>query len=517
MPIIIALLSEHHIIWFQGATSNFTGYVAPLWPWSQMMPKQPLNDRTLKALKPAHAGCRYEKRDSVVPGLLVRVTETGKRTFMLQTRFPGSTQPTRRAIGEYGAISLDKARQKARDWIELVRRGIDPAIAEEEARQAALRLQVNTFVAVADDYLRLHVIGPDPEMPRQRKAREVERDFQRVFIQLWGDRPITSISRHDVLALIEGIRDQGTAATLAAYGKGKKGDGKAEKAPAPGQARNLLGHLKTFFSWAIERGAYGLESSPCEHLKGARIIGERQSDDRTLNDAELVAFWQATGHLGYPYGPLYRLLLLSGLRLNEVADAVWSEFDLAKGVWMIPAARMKGKNGAARPHSIPLTADILTILGSLPRFNRGEYLFSTSSGESPVWVSDKVKRRLDAAMLERLKEIAAEHSYAPRNVKLPAWINNDLRRTVRSRLSELRVDADVAEAVLAHVKPGIRGVYDRYELLDEKLHALESWADHLATITSSRPKGVSVRAVPLDLAESRRASFAERAAWLARR
>ena len=81
----------------------------------------------------------------------------------------------------------------------------------------------------------------------------------------------------------------------------------------------------------------------------------------------------------------------------------------------------------------------------------------------------------------------------------------------------MRVDADVAEAVLAHVKPGIRGVYDRYELLDEKLHALESWADHLATITSSRPKGVSVRAVPLDLAESRRASFAERAAWLARR
>ena len=94
MPIIIALLNEHHIIWFQGATSNFTGYVAPLWPWSQMMPKQPLNDRTLKALKPAHAGCRYEKRDSVVPGLLVRVTETGKRTFMLQTRSPAAlSQP----------------------------------------------------------------------------------------------------------------------------------------------------------------------------------------------------------------------------------------------------------------------------------------------------------------------------------------------------------------------------------------------------------------------------------------
>ena len=52
-----------------------------------------LTDRTLKALKPAPAGKRYEKRDGLVPGLLVRVTETGKRTFMLQTRYPGFTQP----------------------------------------------------------------------------------------------------------------------------------------------------------------------------------------------------------------------------------------------------------------------------------------------------------------------------------------------------------------------------------------------------------------------------------------
>ena len=86
-----------------------------------------------------------------------------------------------------------------------------------------------------------------------------------------------------MLGLIESIRDNGTAATLAAYGKGKKG--KAEKAPAPGQARNLLGLLKTFFGWAIERGTYGLNSSPCEYLKAARIIGERQADDRTLTDA----------------------------------------------------------------------------------------------------------------------------------------------------------------------------------------------------------------------------------------
>src|SRR4029077_609260 len=206
----------------------------------------------------------------------------------------------------------------ARGWLELIRKGTDPVVAGEEARQAALRLQANTLGALAEDYLVLQLIG-HPDKPRQRKAAEVARDFRGVFIALWGERPITSISRRDVLGLSKRIRDTGTAATPAAHGKGKKG--KAEKAPAPGQARNLLGLLKTFFGWVIERGTYGLNSSPCEHLKAARIIGERQADDRTLADDELLAFWGATGELGYPYGPIYRLLLLSGLRLNEVADA----------------------------------------------------------------------------------------------------------------------------------------------------------------------------------------------------
>jgi hypothetical protein len=111
----------------------------------------------------------------------------------------------------------------------------------------------------------------------------------------------------------------------------------------------LLAHLKAFFNWAIERDTYGLESSPCEHLKATRIIGERRSEDRTLNDTELFAFWRATKRMSYPYGPFYRLLLLSGLRLNEVAGAAWDEYDLAKGIWTIPASRMKGKNGKARP------------------------------------------------------------------------------------------------------------------------------------------------------------------------
>jgi integrase len=410
-----------------------------------------LTDRKLNSLKPKAS--HYDIWDADTPGLGVRVSVAGRKTFVLMTRYPGSSNPTRRALGIYGAMTLAEAREKAREWIKLIQRRIDPADEEEAKRQAAARLQANTFAAVAEDYLRLHVFGPDPDHPRQRKAVEVSRNFRRVFVNEWGERLITDITRRDVRELIEHIRDR-----------------------APVQARNLLAYLKTFYKWAITRDMYGVENSPCEYLKGADIIGGRVSSERILSDDELVAFWRATGDMGYPYGPVYRMLLLTGLRLNEVARARWSEIDLPKGIWVIPPERMKGRNGKARPHSVPLTTDVLAILNSLPRFDC-DYVF-TFDGRRPVDMSDKLKKRLDTQMRKLLGK------------DLPPWVNHDLRRTLRSGLSELRVNTDVAEAILAHAKAGIRGVYDRYEYFDEKRFALEAWATRLRSIVEPQPPNV---------------------------
>ena len=153
---------------------------------------------------------------------------------------------------------------------------------------------------------------------------------------------------------------------------------------------------------------------------------------------------------------------------------MWSEFDLAKGIWTIPASRMKGKNGRARPHSVPLTADILASSPACRASMAANICFQLRMAKAPVVVSSTVKTR--GSDVRR----CSKHWGA----SLPAWVNHDLRRTVRSRLSELRVNADVAEAILSHVKPGIRGVYDRYEHLDEKRHALELWAKRLRDIAT---------------------------------
>src|SRR6516165_10340866 len=86
-----------------------------------------LTDRTLKALarKPAAPGKTYDVADGVVPGLAVRVMPSGVRSFVLVARFPGSRNPTRRSLGAYGALTLQKAREKARTWLQMIERGVD--------------------------------------------------------------------------------------------------------------------------------------------------------------------------------------------------------------------------------------------------------------------------------------------------------------------------------------------------------------------------------------------------------
>jgi integrase len=453
------------------------------------MVRKKLTDRGVSALKPAASGRRYEIMDALVPALGVRVTDRGNRSFFVAGRFPNSPHYTRRELGKVGALSLHDARSKARKWLELIDQGKDPAIEEKRIEQENLRRQKATFAAVAEEYLGCVVIGHDPARPKLRKAAEVAREIRCVFIPIWGTLPITEITRENVQAVIKSVKDYGTAAMLASYGvkAGKKeGKGKtgqwAERQGAPVQARNLLGYLKTMFSWAVECGTYGLNASPCDHIRARRIIGERVSIDRVLSDLELAALWRVTGRIGYPDGPAYRLLMLTGLRLNEVARATWSEFDLANGEWTIPASRMKGTNSKARAHVVPLTPNVMTIIEDLPKFKRGDFMFSSRLGERPIHLGSKAKTRLDRRMLRSLRALARMRGDDPEKVIIAPWTNHDIRRSVRTGLSRLRVDRDVAEAILAHIKRGVEGVYDRYDLVGEKRHALELWAAKLRSI-----------------------------------
>ena len=115
------------------------------------------------------------------------------------------------------------------------------------------------------------------------------------------------------------------------------------------------------------------------------------------------------------------------------------EFELPKKKWTIPAARMKGRPGKARPHLVPLTDNMLEILHSLPRFKHGDYLFSSTLGAKSIWISSTVKGVLDAHMRRTLRALARRRGDDLVGCEpLPRWTNRDIRRSVRSQLSSLK-------------------------------------------------------------------------------
>src|SRR5262249_1780271 len=429
------------------------------------MPKKNLTDRGLKALerKPAAKGKTRDVMDSAVPGFGVRISETGRRTFILLTRFPGSKHPTRRALGEYGELTLEQARTKARKWLELLRRGVDPRDDEERQRLVEQRKRENSFAAVAEDFIR-HI-----HRQKFRTANDMERMLRQTFIKRWGSRPVTEITSGDIRRVIEEALDRN----------------------AKYQGFHDFALIGRFFTWAIGQDSYGLEYNPIKKLARKDLIGKSEARTRVLNDDELRALWRATERVRYPYRLIYRLLILTGLRLDEVCGAHWDEFDFASKLWTIPAARMKKTKEDEDDFLVPLTDAVLKVLELVPRFKGGGFLFSHNYGKHPVNSHQfaYVKKQLDGLMVEELQKMAKERGEI-RVASLPPFVNHDIRRSVRTNLSKLKIAEEVREAILAHARPGIKGVYDRHQYLDEKREALTLWNSRLRDIMEPPPDNV---------------------------
>ena len=284
------------------------------------MARKTLTDRLLKTLK-------TDAADSIVPGLAVRVGAAGQKTFVLVGRFPGRTNPTRRAIGAYPAISLEQARATARDWIALTQRGLDPAVQVAIEREANRVRQSNTFRAVAESFLEKHAAS-------RRTATAIGRLVRGKLISRWRDRPIDTIGKRDVIDMIEDIQEKSGAA----------------------MARQSLTYARRLFGWAAARDFVPV--NPCAAVVTADFLPPKVSRDRVLTDPELALVLKATAAdgVGYPTAPFTRFVLLTACRRGEAAGAVWAEFDVAQGTWLLPAARVKN----ASEHALPTGYDLQT-------------------------------------------------------------------------------------------------------------------------------------------------------------
>jgi integrase len=375
--------------------------------------------------------------------MALRVTDTGHKSFVLIARYPSHPKhPTRRSLGDVGKITLEDARDKAREWSELIDKSKDPKIEEARKQAATQRQQNTTFAFVAAEFLERHA-------SKLKKNGEAKRIIEAEFVKRWGPRPIGDILPQEISAAIRAIVKRGS----------------------PYQAHNALGYIRGLFSWAIGTGEFGITTSPVDRIKPKALIGEKVARDRVLSDIELRAIWAAAGKMGYPYGPVFRLLMLTGQRELEIAGMSRAEVDDPEnpGLLTIPASRMKG----GKTHEVPLTPKAAEIVKSLPSFSAGDYVFTTTDGLKSINGFSKSKTRID-----KLSGITG-------------WTIQDVRRTARTRFSALPAEEKVRELTIAHVKKGLDKNYDHHDYRNEKRALLEQWERRLMAIVDRPPDDVA--------------------------
>jgi integrase len=426
------------------------------------MPTIKLTQAAVERLKAPESG-RVEYWDSLLRGFGVRISapqlgkpkDTARRTWQVMYRVKGSGKLVRETLGIVAMIpNVGEARERARESMLKARSGINPVAERRRAEEAAAEKLPDTFKAIAERYLERYA----KKQTKPTTWRELERQLKVDVLPKWGERPIGSITRQHVAELLDGIVDRGS----------------------PVQANRQLARLRTLFKWALDE-----EIISADPTAKVRKVVKEAARDRTLSDDEIRLFWAACDKLGWPFGPLYRLLLLSAQRRDEVANVEWSEWsepNLDAGVWILP--RKRAKNDWT--HEIHLSGLAIEIIEALPKIGADHRFVFTTTGRSPVSGFSRSKEALDRWM--------AELAGTP----IEPWILHDLRRTAATGMARLGIAPHVVDKVLNHTSGTIRGVaaiYNRFDYVEERRAALESWGRYVENLV--RPTSTNVLLLPI--------------------
>ncbi|MBJ7533265.1 site-specific integrase [Rhodomicrobium vannielii ATCC 17100] len=423
-----------------------------------------ITKRTIDALKQsAQAGGKaLYCFDTETPGFGAVATKTGTCSYFIEYRLGGRGTPSKRVtIGKHGVVTPDEARRIAKEELGKVARGTDVAQVKKDTRA---KLTGQTFADAAKRFLDLR---EEPgRYAKEKRARLLHSDD----VSPIAKKPLALITRADIMAVID------TAA-----------------ARSPSAALVLHSHIRTVFAWAVSRSL--IETDPSF---GVPAPPKSKARDRVLSDDELRAFWQAAGEQSWPFANIFKLLLLTAQRREEVAGMQWAELDLDAANWTI--AKERCKNG--KTHTIDLHPSAIALLDPLgeamaARVVRArawaaegsDEIVFTTTGQTSVSGFSKAKERIDA----RMKEILGD--------RFKPWRTHDLRRTAASGMAALGFQPHIIERVLNHVsgaQGGLVGVYQRHEYRDERKRAILAWGDHVARLVSDKAAAPNV--VPLRVA-----------------
>jgi integrase len=426
-----------------------------------------LTDKSLRRAAPASG--QVELWDDLVPGFGLRIAAGGSRTFFVMKRLNGKL--VRRTVGRVpaglepvtskGELKLAAARDKARLMLAELHQGVDPDAGKSKGKVKAPSPAdaPTTFGQVAAAYFK------DPAKrggARLASRSELERKVK-VDLKDWEARPISEIGKTDIKALLAAKRKQ-----------------------APVAANRLLSLIKRIFRYAAIEDL--IPANPAVDIEGT----DEDERDRVLTVTEITRVWSGADALGYPYGPLIKLLILTAQRKAEVAGLPWAEIDGT--VWRLPDQRTKRRKG----HLVPLSPLVLTILNDVPRIGSPPTLVFTTGrraakkGEkvdreappAPVSGWSRLKTRLDRIIAEAAAK-AADEPLDMEKHGLPAWTLHDIRRSVATHLRDETVMGDdradrlTVSKILNHAEGGMTRIYDRYASDPEKRRSLEAWANRI--------------------------------------
>lgn len=386
--------------------------------------------------------------DTDTKGFGVRVTPTGKQTFIVQGRVEGSESAIRTTIGPYGVFTVDQARDEAREHLRAMRKGIDPRAARKADDAAKVTLQ-----QVCDAY----VSRPGKLKPSSTAA--IKRHVATTF-EAWKDKPIAAITEDMCKARYREMLTKGL--------RGKKG--------APGQANQgfaILGALLAYAGRQHRRadGSPLCSRAPVDALKDDRVRLKPRTT--RILDHKVGAVWLALREWrASTYNrdtvssiDLVRFLLLTGLRISEASSLTWSQVNLEDGYFHLP----NPKN--SNPVSMPLSTQGVELVKARPRVEGSPYVF-------PSWG-------------------AAGHIVDPRDVmkKVSTVAGNhvtphDLRRTyTNTALRGCRIEKFRVDLMTNHITRDVTAehYFDTTNLqwLAPEAQLIGDWLDQQAVIAAS--------------------------------
>jgi integrase len=370
-------------------------------------------------------------------GLFLLIAPAGGKWWRYKYRHGGKQKTL--SLGVYPDVSLAQARERHAEARKLLAEGVDPSAQRKADKQEEAKKRDNTFAAMAETWYAKKAPGWAPATARQARIY-LDRDL----IPSLGDRPMTEIRRAD---LIEALR-------------------KIEARDALDIAKKCRGWLSGIFRYALV--AEVIEVNPATDLDVvAAPMGERRHYPHLpLN--KLGEFLRAVDNARSDPATCHaiRLLLMTAVRPGELRAARWSEFDLDRAVWSIPADRMKMR----RPHVVPLPEQAVTVLRDLHERNGHRDLLFPSRDDPRHCMSENTVNLAIARMGYKGKQTG--HGF---------------RHLISTALNERGYNRDWIERQLAHGDENeIRAVYNKAEYLDQRRQMMQEWADSLDSLRAGR-------------------------------